>query len=151
MFNKEKTSSTEKQISSSATLISAGTILTGDILSETDLRIDGTVKGNIKCSAKIIIGTTGFVDGNIEGSNADVTGKVQGHIVVKEFLQLRGQCNVTGNLSAAKLQIDPTATFNGQCQMNNGVSAATTKNNNSNVKANIVQMSTDVQPAAEAK
>jgi cytoskeletal protein CcmA (bactofilin family) len=148
MFKKEKTSSSsEKQSSnsSSATLISAGTVVKGDIVSDNDLRIDGTVKGNIKCSSKIIIGSTGFVDGNIEGVQADVTGKVQGNIVVKEFLQLRGACNVTGNLSAAKLQIDPTATFNGQCQMGSVAVANATK-------ASIVQMSTtDVQPAAEAK
>lgn len=146
MFNKEKTSSSsEKQTSSSATLISAGTVVKGDIVSENDLRIDGTIKGNIKCSSKIIIGSTGFVDGNIEGVQADVTGKVQGHIIVKEFLQLRGECNVTGNLSAAKLQIDPTAVFNGQCQMGTAAVANATK-------ASIVQMSTtDVQPAAEAK
>lgn len=147
MFNKEKTSSSSEKLSSgsAATLISAGTVLKGDIVSENDLRIDGTVKGNIKCSSKIIIGATGFVDGNIEGVQADVTGKVQGNIMVKEFLQLRGECNVVGNLAAAKLQIDPTATFNGQCQMgSNAVANAT--------KASIVQMSTaDVQPAAEAK
>jgi cytoskeletal protein CcmA (bactofilin family) len=146
MFNKEKNPTSEKQFSSSsATLISAGTILNGDIISDNDLRIDGTVKGNIKCSAKIIIGSTGFVDGNIEGGNADITGKVQGNIVVKEFLQLRGECNVNGNLSAVKLQIDPTATFNGQCQMGSAASANT-------AKASILKMSsTDVQPAAQAK
>jgi cytoskeletal protein CcmA (bactofilin family) len=146
MFNKEKNPTSEKQFSSSsATLISAGTILNGDIISDNDLRIDGTVKGNIKCSAKIIIGSTGFVDGNIEGGNADITGKVQGNIVVKEFLQLRGECNVSGNLSAVKLQIDPTATFNGQCQMGSAASA-------NNAKASVLKMSsTDVQPAAQAK
>ena len=145
MFNKEKNPTSEKQFSSSATLISAGPILNGDIISENDLRIDGTVKGNIKCSAKIIIGSTGFVDGNVEGGNADITGKVQGNIIVKEFLQLRGECNVSGNLSAVKLQIDPTATFNGQCQMGNAASANT-------AKASVLKMSsTDVQPAAQAK
>ena len=147
MFNKEKTtSSSERQISSSsATLISAGTVLKGDIISETDLRIDGTIKGNIRCSSKIIIGSTGFVEGNIEGAQADITGKVQGNITVKEILQLRGESNVIGNLSATKLQIDPTATFNGQCQMGSVAIANATK-------ASIVQMSTtDVQPAAGAK
>lgn len=145
MFNKDKSPSSEKQFSSSATLISAGTVLKGDIISENDLRIDGTVKGNIKSSAKIIIGATGFVDGNIEGGNADVTGKVQGNIVVSEFLQLRSECNVTGNITAAKLQIDPTANFNGQCKMGTPVAASASK-------ASIVQMSsTDVQPTAEAK
>jgi cytoskeletal protein CcmA (bactofilin family) len=137
MFNKEKTTSSDKQILGSATLISSGTTLNGDVVSENDLRIDGIINGNISCSAKIIIGPTGLVEGNIQGLQADITGKVLGNIVVNEILQLRGQCNVTGNISAAKLQIEPTATFNGQCQMG--------------TTANIVQMSADVQPAAEAK
>jgi cytoskeletal protein CcmA (bactofilin family) len=68
-------------------------------------------------SAKIIVGPSGFVEGNIEGAQADVTGKVNGNITVKELLQLRGESNVQGNISATQLQIDPTAVFNGKCQM----------------------------------
>ena len=118
MFNKEKTSSySEKTYSNSATLISSGTILKGDVKSENDLRIDGTIHGNVYSSSKIIVGPSGFVEGNIEGANADITGKVTGNISVKELLQLRGESNVQGNISAVKLQIDPTAMFNGKCQM----------------------------------
>jgi cytoskeletal protein CcmA (bactofilin family) len=118
MFNKEKTSSpSEKSSSNSATLISSGTILKGDVKSENDLRIDGTIHGNVRSSAKIIVGPSGFVEGNIEGANADITGKVKGNITVKELLQLREKCNVEGNINATKLQIDPTAVFNGKCQM----------------------------------
>ncbi len=144
MFKERNPSSNEKQISSSATLISSGTTLKGDVISENDLRIDGTIKGNVKCSSKIIIGASGFVDGNIEGVQADINGKVQGHIIVNELLQLKGESKVTGNITAAKLQIEPTATFNGQCQMG----AAIVTNNSNSTKNNIVQMSTDVQPAA---
>lgn len=118
MFNKEKTSSpSEKSSSNSATLISSGTILKGDVKSENDLRIDGTIHGNVRSSAKIIVGPSGFVEGNIEGANADITGKIKGNITVKELLQLREKCNVEGNINATKLQIDPTAVFNGKCQM----------------------------------
>ena len=116
MFAKEKNNGTPDK-SGSATLISAGTLLQGDVKSETDLRIDGTIQGNVYSSAKIVIGPTGHVEGNIEGRNADITGKVTGNIVVEELLQLRGQCFVEGNIQAATLQIDPTATFNGKCQM----------------------------------
>jgi len=117
MFNKEKNSTNEKLYSNSATLISAGTILKGDVKSDNDLRIDGTIHGNVSSSAKIIIGPSGFVEGNINGNHADITGKVKGHVLVKELLQLRENSNVQGNISAAKLQIDPSAVFNGQCQM----------------------------------
>jgi cytoskeletal protein CcmA (bactofilin family) len=117
MFNKEKNGTPDRTNGNSATLISAGTTLIGDVTSDNDLRIDGTIRGNVYSTAKIIIGTTGFVEGNIDGQQADITGKVQGNITVKELLQLKGLCNVQGNIVAEKLQIEPTATFNGQCQM----------------------------------
>jgi cytoskeletal protein CcmA (bactofilin family) len=137
MFNKEK--SPERAISTSATLISPGTVLNGDVRSENDLRIDGTIKGNVKSDAKIIIGPTGFVEGNIEGANSDIYGRVTGNVSVKELLQLKDQGNIEGNIVAAKLQIDPTAAFNGKCQM--GVQAGS-----------IVSMTKpDVRPAATAE
>jgi cytoskeletal protein CcmA (bactofilin family) len=139
MFTKEKKSNPiEKAPLGSATLISEGTALSGDIKSSNDLRIDGTVIGNVSCTAKIILGPAGYVEGNIESQQADIIGRVQGNVQVKELLQLRGQCNVLGNIAAAKLQIDPTATFNGQCQMGT-------------VPANIVKMTEPDAAKSKAK
>ena len=142
MFTKEKDASiSEKGYANSATLISAGTVLRGDVKSENDLRIDGTIHGNVTSSAKIVVGPSGFVEGNIQGTLADITGKVQGNIAVKDLLQLRGQSNVEGNISAGKLQVDPSAIFNGKCQM--GAQSAA---------GGVVLMSnTDVQQTAKAK
>ena len=113
--------STEKTTSNGGgngtTLISSGTTIKGDISSNSDLRIDGTIIGNINSNAKIVIGNSGVVEGDINGNNADIVGKTSGTIKVKELLQLRGECVVNGNIYAGKLQIEPTATFNGQCHM----------------------------------
>ena len=103
------------------TLVGAGPSLKGDISSNSDLRIDGTVIGNISSSAKIVIGSNGVVEGDLSGNQADIVGKVTGNIRAKELLQLRGECEVTGNLYAGKLQVEPTAVFNGQCHMGNNV------------------------------
>src|SRR5512138_2399036 len=121
MFNTKKPTttdmSTEKTSSNGSgngtTLISSGTTIKGDISSNGDLRIDGTVIGNIKSSAKIVIGNSGSVEGDINGNNADIVGKISGTIKVKELLQLRGECVVNGNIYAGKLQVEPSATFNG--------------------------------------
>ena len=115
-----------------ATLIGAGTTLKGDISSNTDIRIDGTITGNIHSAAKIVIGANGVVEGDISGNQADIVGKVSGNIRTKELLQLRGESVVSGNLYAGKLQIEPTATFNGQCHMG----------------ANIVEMNSNEPQAA---
>ena len=132
---KEKSGTPERTNGNSATLISAGTTLIGDVTSDNDLRIDGTIRGNVYSTSKIIIGATGFVEGNIDGQQADITGKVQGNIIVKELLQLKGQCNVQGNITAEKLQIEPSATFNGQCQMGSSASVVQIKSNESATKA----------------
>lgn len=128
MFTKEKNTATQDRLNgTSATLISSGTELQGDIKSENDLRIDGTIIGNVMSNAKIVIGPNGFVEGNIEALQADVMGKVKGNVVVKELLQLRGESNVQGNVTAGKLQIEPTAVFNGQCKMGNEAVVKLTK------------------------
>lgn len=118
MFNtKNKTDMQQPTSGNGTTLISAGTKLKGDISSSSDLRIDGTILGNIHSSAKIVIGSSGVVEGDISGNQADIVGKVSGNIRAKELLQLRGESVVTGNLFAGKLQVEPSATFNGQCHM----------------------------------
>jgi len=83
--------------SSGATLISAGTTVKGDISSNSDLRIDGAIVGNVSSSAKIVIGASGSVEGDISGNQADIVGKVTGNIKTKDLLQLRADCVVNGN------------------------------------------------------
>jgi cytoskeletal protein CcmA (bactofilin family) len=122
----------EKPNGNGTTLIGTGTTLKGDISSNSDLRIDGTVIGNVQSTAKIVIGVNGLVEGDISGNQADIVGKVSGNIRTKELLQLRGESVVTGNLYAGKLQVEPTATFNGQCHMG----------------ANVVEMTSNDQQAA---
>jgi cytoskeletal protein CcmA (bactofilin family) len=119
MFNnKSKSEVTETAVpTGAASLIGSGTSLKGDITSSGDLRIDGTLVGNIICSSKVIIGANGVVEGDINGQQADIMGKVTGTIKVKELLMLKSNCLVNGNLYSAKLQIEPAASFNGQCHM----------------------------------
>ena len=120
MFKNKPTTIMSNEKSNGAhgtTLIGAGTTLKGDISSNNDLRIDGTVIGNVSSTAKIVIGASGNVEGDISGNQADIVGKVSGNIKTKDLLQLRGDCTVNGNVHAGKLQIEPTAIFNGQCHM----------------------------------
>jgi cytoskeletal protein CcmA (bactofilin family) len=121
MFNQKSKSETAGDVSApgtgAATIIAAGTTLKGDIASNGDIRIDGSLQGNIQCQAKVVIGANGSVDGDISGQQADIMGKVTGTIKVKELLQLKGGSFVSGNLYAGKLQIEPSANFNGQCHM----------------------------------
>jgi len=119
MFNGKAKSDVlgEAPVGTSTSLIGAGTSMKGDITSNGDLRIDGTLVGNIHCSAKVVIGANGVVQGDINGQQADILGKVTGSVKVKELLQLKGSSIVQGNIHAGKLQVEPTSVFNGECHM----------------------------------
>lgn len=58
-------------------IIGKGTSITGDLISEGDFRVDGTVEGTIKTSGRVIIGKEGVVKGTVECNFADVEANLQ--------------------------------------------------------------------------
>ena len=115
MFN-AKLKTTENPVGST-TIIGAGTVISGDIESSGDIRIDGKLVGNLTSKAKVLIGQEGVVEGDIVGQQADIMGKVTGLVRISELLQLRGKSNVSGEIYTGKLEVEPTASFNGNCHM----------------------------------
>lgn len=102
---------------SSINLIGAGTIINGEVISNGDVRIDGTVVGSVSTKGKVVVGNTGNVEGEIVCQNADVSGKIKGNISVSEILSLKATANLVGDIIASKLSIEPGANFMGSCSM----------------------------------
>jgi cytoskeletal protein CcmA (bactofilin family) len=119
MFGNEKGSGKGKPEALSATLntISKGTTITGQIESAGIIRIDGTVKGTVKTKAKIAVGKSGCVEGDIVCTEADIEGKIDGTLLVEEKLTIRSNGNVSGDITTGKLVVEPGAVFNGNCNM----------------------------------
>lgn len=99
-------------------LITSGTIITGDITCDSDMRIDGVLSGNLTAKGKIVIGKTGDVKGEIACQNCDVEGSVNGKLTIKELLSLRSTAKFLGDIITSKLAIEPGAIFTGSCKMN---------------------------------
>lgn len=99
------------------TLIGCGTSINGDIIATGDLRIDGTLIGQIKGNAKVVIGATGVVMGDITCVHADIQGKVNGNLNISDMLNLRGDAVIEGDIHAGKLYIETNVSFNGHCHM----------------------------------
>ena len=98
-------------------LIAASTNLTGNILSEADIRIDGTLNGDIETSGVLIIGIAGKVNGNAKCKRAEIEGSFHGQLEVQELLTLKKTSNLEGDVVVNKLQIEPGAQFTGSCKM----------------------------------
>lgn len=122
MFNKsEKEPSTpagkNTAAASSINLIGSGTKIEGDISSNGDLRIDGTIVGNVQSKAKVVVGATGVVEGDINCQNADISGTVKGKTTISELLFLKASSKISGDIVTGKLIVEVGASFTGSCNM----------------------------------
>jgi cytoskeletal protein CcmA (bactofilin family) len=107
----------ETDNSAAINLISQGTEITGDIKSQGDIRIDGTLNGNLATKGKVVIGPTGRVKGEVECKNSEVSGLIEGKISVVQLLNLKTSSKINGTIVTSKLSIEPGALFTGNCTM----------------------------------
>jgi cytoskeletal protein CcmA (bactofilin family) len=98
-------------------LISNGTEITGDIKSTGDIRVDGTLTGSLNTKGKVVIGTTGKVNGEVICKNSEVSGIIEGKISVGQLLNLKASSLIVGDIITSKLSIEPGARFTGNCKM----------------------------------
>lgn len=102
-------------------ILGKGTEITGDIQSDGDIRIDGSLKGKLESRSKIILGPTGSIEGNIRCENMDVEGSVLGKIECMEMLFLKNGAHIDGDIYTNKLVVENGAVFNGVCHMGNSL------------------------------
>ncbi|OUS01669.1 hypothetical protein A9Q86_07830 [Flavobacteriales bacterium 33_180_T64] len=117
MFSEKKTGRMASDTISQQNTIAKGTVITGDIISDGDFRIEGSIQGNIKTPGKVVIGKTGIINGTLKSANADIEGKFMGKLVLSDTLSLKSSAYVEGEVMVAKLAVEPGATFNATCSM----------------------------------
>jgi cytoskeletal protein CcmA (bactofilin family) len=107
----------ENELSGSINLIGQGTTITGDLSCKGDIRIDGVIIGNVISKAKVVIGTTGKVVGDIIGLNADISGDLKGDLTVTDTIFLKSSARIEGDMVTNKLIVESGAIFSGHCNM----------------------------------
>ena len=113
-----------------------GALIKGDITVITSIRIDGTVEGNINCAAKLVLGESGKIVGNILSQNAEIEGHIEGEMVIQDRLVLKSAARIIGNIDTQSIIIEEGAIFDGVCKMKNSPKSPT---NSSNKTAGIAQ------------
>ncbi len=114
--NMQKTTETGAGIND-VTRISKGAAIKGDLVSSSDIRVDGTIEGKIFSSGKVVVGEQADLSGSLYCSNLDLWGKMDGDIYVKDTLCIKSTAIVNGNIHVNKLQVEMGAQINGTCKM----------------------------------
>ena len=97
--------------------IDKNTVLKGAINAKTDIRIDGTLEGEVETVGRVIIGKDAVVNGKVLCANADIEGIFKGTLTVSGSLSLKAGSNVEGEVFIQKLIVESGATFNANCSM----------------------------------
>lgn len=98
-------------------LIGSGTTIEGKIRTQGNIRVDGKMVGELHAAENVAVGLTGEIEGNINGRNVTIGGKIRGNIIAVDKLVFEGKAVVRGDIRASRLVIDEGAVFDGKISM----------------------------------
>ena len=125
-------------------IISCDTKIKGDIWGGDTIHIDGKLEGNIMCN-EVIIGTRGYIVGDIKAKSLSVYGTINGVIDTDELF-VANNARLIGNAYYNKIALEPGAYIEGNCVPRNRRPEAQAK-----PAAAQVQPKPAEQPKAESK
>jgi len=98
--------------------ISQATKIKGDIITESEMKFNGSLEGTITGANKLVLGAEGYIKGEINCKNAIIFGKIDGKIVVEEQLTITSTGQINGEVITSKLAVENGAIINGPFTMN---------------------------------
>lgn len=107
------------------TVIAKGATIEGKFECAENVRLDGTVIGEVKVDKRLVLGDGSYVQGNIFARDAAIKGKIKGDVIVKEALHLMDTAVIEGNISARTMVVDEGARYNGACKIGASAGSAT--------------------------
>lgn len=116
MFS-SKNNKTETSRVMERNIIAKKTKFIGEVHSDGDFRIDGILEGTLITKGRVIIGSEGFIKGNVTASFADIEGKFSGKLDVSNTLTIKATAVISGEVIVNKFSVEPGATFNATCSM----------------------------------
>lgn len=117
MFERERSQAQPEQAGGTSAFLGKGCRITGKLVFEGAVRIEGQVEGEVAAQDTLTIGETAVVNAQITGTSIVVHGKVTGDITAKKRLEIRAPGKVVGNIAAPTLVIHEGVVFEGQCSM----------------------------------
>jgi cytoskeletal protein CcmA (bactofilin family) len=103
------------------TVIGPGTSFVGTLKSDGNIRIDGSVEGDVEILGNLIVGESGRVIATIKAQNVHISGAVKGEVTAVEQLEISPTGKVWGDITTAALHIEPGGLFRGQSAMSTNV------------------------------
>ena len=103
--------------STTDTIVGPQSYFTGTFRSEKDLRIEGTVEGEIDCRGTVIVAKDATLSATVRARNIEIAGSVTGDVFIEERLHLRSSGEMRGQSHAASFIVEEGGYFEGEMKM----------------------------------
>jgi cytoskeletal protein CcmA (bactofilin family) len=100
-----------------STVIGAGITVEGEITTDEDVVVAGTVRGKLSAKEGVTIEHGGTVEADVAGGSLVVAGSLTGNVNATERVDLQPGSRVVGNVKAARVTIADGAQFKGNVDM----------------------------------
>lgn len=104
-------------VTGAETVIGTGVIVRGNLESESDIVIDGTLEGQIKTAGNVTLGINAIVKADIQGANITIAGSLKGNINAEGETVIRETGHVEGDIRCLGLSIASGGVFSGRSIM----------------------------------
>lgn len=101
-------------VAGAETVIGTGVTVKGELVSESDIIVDGTLNGNITTQGDVTLGVNAIVTATVRGANVTVAGRLIGNIEASGDTTIRETGQVEGDISSAGLSISQGGVFVGR-------------------------------------
>ena len=104
-------------VTGAETVIGTGVTVTGNLTSESDIVINGTLDGKIETIGDVVIGVNAVINANVSGSNITIAGTLKGNILAQGVATIRETGHVSGDIKSSGIAISPGGIFIGRSIM----------------------------------
>jgi cytoskeletal protein CcmA (bactofilin family) len=98
-------------------VIGPGLIVEGELSSDEQVVVDGTLRGTLTTADSVSVGADGVVEADVRALSASIAGQVTGNVAANERVDIQAGGRLIGDVKAARLTIADGASFRGNVDM----------------------------------
>ena len=110
----------EKSINTTS-FIHQNTVINGNLTSDGNMHISGSIKGQATISELLVLDKTGSIIGDLNAKEAKISGTIEGEVRIEGTLTLHSEAKVSGNIFARHLITEAGALVNGEIRVGKNV------------------------------
>jgi cytoskeletal protein CcmA (bactofilin family) len=101
---------------SSTAVLGRGTRLRGRIGGDGDLRVEGSIAGDVSVKGQLVVVEGGEIVADVQAGSVVIEGSIEGDITATDAVAIRASARVTGALKGASISIEEGASVSGRVE-----------------------------------